>query len=249
MSTTLTIARREFRSYFDSPLAYVVICLGLVLLGVFFFLVGGNFLGGTFWDVGRTSLTKMFEAVPRYLALLIVPVVTMRLLAEEKRSGTLEMLITLPVKDHEVIIGKFLGAWGLVVVLILATALYPILMFVWPWHLGALDSGPVISGYLGLLLYSAAATAIGLLISALTESQFIAFVVTWIVLILLQFVGYLGEAAGPTARNVLYFISFDTRLEPFARGMISTRDVVYFLSITFGCLMAAFRALERRKWA
>lgn len=249
MSTTLTIARREFRSYFDSPLAYVVICLGLVLLGVFFFLVGGNFLGGTFWDVGRTSLTKMFEAVPRYLALLIVPVVTMRLLAEEKRSGTLEMLITLPVKDHEVIIGKFLGAWGLVVVLILATALYPLLMFVWPWHLGALDSGPVISGYLGLLLYSAAATAIGLLISALTESQFIAFVVTWIVLILLQFVGYLGEAAGPTARNILYFISFDTRLEPFARGMISTRDVVYFLSITIGCLMAAFRALERRKWA
>ncbi|AKT41943.1 ABC transporter permease [Chondromyces crocatus] len=249
MSTTLTIAKREFRSYFDSPLAYVVVCLGLVLLGIFFFLVGGNFLGGTFWDVGRASLTKMFEAIPRYLALLIIPVVTMRLLAEEKRSGTLEMLITLPVKDHEVVLGKFIGALGLVLVLIFATALYPILMFVWPWHLGALDTGPVISGYVGLVLYSAAATSIGLLISALTESQFIAFVVTWIVLIVLQFVGLLGDVFGSEVRNILYFISFDTRLEPFARGMISTRDVVFFLSITIGCLMAAFRALERRKWA
>ncbi|MEO7329692.1 MAG: ABC transporter permease subunit, partial [Minicystis sp.] len=121
MSTTLTIAKREFRSSFDSPLAYVVICLGLVLLGTFFF-----FANGGFWQGDRASLTQMFSLIPRGLSLVVVPVLTMRLLAEEKRSGTLEMLITLPVKDHAVILGKFIGAWGLVLVLILATALYPL---------------------------------------------------------------------------------------------------------------------------
>jgi ABC-2 type transport system permease protein len=245
MSTTLTIAKREFRSSFDSPLAYVVICLGLVLLGAFFF-----FANGGFWQGDRASLTQMFSLIPRGLSLVVVPVLTMRLLAEEKRSGTLEMLITLPVKDHAVILGKFIGAWGLVLVLILATALYPLMMFRFPWHLGALDSGPVLSGYLGILLYSAAAVSIGLLISALTDSQVIAFFITWMVLVLLSFLGLLGEnMPASAARDVITFVSFDTRLAPFARGQIITRDIVFFLSITVGCLMASFRALERRKWA
>src|SRR5512140_949718 len=151
MSTTLTIARREFRSNFDSPLAYVVICLGLIMLGFVFF-----YLNGGFWQADRATLQQLFIWAPRGLSFLVIPVVTMRLLAEEKRSGTLEMLITLPVKDHEVILGKFLGAWGLVLTLIASTALYPILMFKWPWDLGPLDMGPVLSGYLGLVLYSAA---------------------------------------------------------------------------------------------
>src|SRR5262252_9021453 len=103
MNPTLTIAKREFRSYFDSPLAYVVICLGLFLLGVFFF-----FAGGGFWQQDRASLAQMFSLAPRGLSLLIVPVLTMGLLAEERRSGTLELLITLPVRDHEVILGKYL---------------------------------------------------------------------------------------------------------------------------------------------
>jgi ABC-2 type transport system permease protein len=245
MSTTLTIAKRELRSYFDSPLAYVVICLGLVLLGAFFF-----FPSGAFWQADRSSLTQIFILAPRGLSLVVVPVLTMRLLAEEKRTGTLEMLITLPVRDHEVILGKFLGAWSLVLILIVASALFPLMMFKFPWHLGALDSGPVLSGYLGLLCYSAATVAMGLLISSLTDSQVIAFFVTWMLLVMLSFMGLLveGMSTGPV-RDVIAFISFDTRLAPFARGQIVTRDIVYFLSIAVGCLMAAFRALERRKWA
>jgi ABC-2 type transport system permease protein len=245
MSTTLTIARRELRSYFDSPLAYVVICLGLVLLGAFFF-----FPGGSFWQNDRSTLTQIFILAPRGLSLVVIPVLTMRLLAEEKRSGTLEMLITLPVKDHEVILGKFLGAWGLVLILIAASGLFPLMMFKFPWHLGALDSGPVLSGYLGLVFYSAAAVAVGLLISALTESQVIAFFLTWILLVLLSFMGMLVEG-GPSSpfRDVISFISFDSRLAPFARGKIVTSDIVYFASVAVGSLMAAFRALERRKWA
>jgi ABC-2 type transport system permease protein len=245
MSTTLTIARREFRSNFDSPLAYVVICLGLIMLGFVFFMLNGGF-----WQADRASLTQLFAQAPRGLSFLVVPVVTMRLIAEERRSGTLEMLITLPVKDHEVILGKFLGAWGLVLLLIASTALYPIMMFQWPWHLGALDPRPVFSGYIGLILFSAAAVSIGLLISSLTESQVIAFFLTWVVLLGLSFLGLMTTGiSSPEARIVFDFVSFDTRLAPFARGMINTRDIVYFLSITVGCLMASFRALERRKWA
>jgi ABC-2 type transport system permease protein len=160
------------------------------------------------------------------------------------------MLITLPVRDHEVILGKFLGAWGLVLVLIASTALYPVMMFWMPWDLGGLDTRTVFSGYLGLLLYSAAAVSIGLLISTLTESQVIAFFITWAALVLLSFLGLANNLVGPgTLRSVIAFIGFDARLAPFARGQIITRDIVYFLSVTVGCLMAAFRALERRKWA
>ena len=245
MWTTWNIAKREFKSNFNSPLAYVVICLSLVLLGVFFFFVWG----GGFWQADRATFNQMFIWAPRGLAMVVVPVITMRLLAEEKRSGTLEMLITLPVRDHEVILGKFVGAWGLVLVLIASTFLYPVMMFMTPWKLGALDMGPVLSGYLGLILFSAAAVSIGLFISALTESQVIAFFVTWVVLLVFSFMGFAVDQLGnPAAREILAYVSFDARLTPFARGMISTRDIVFFVSICFMCLMGSFWALERRKW-
>lgn len=246
MLTTWNIAKREFKANFTSPLAYVVICLSLVLLGIFFFRVWG----GGFWQADRATLAQMFLWAPRGLSLVVVPVVTMRLIAEEKRSGTLEMLITLPVKDHEVILGKFFGAWAMVLVLIVSTALFPLFMFKWPWNLGALDTGPVLSGYFGLILFSAAAVSIGMLISALTESQVIAFFVTWVLLLALTFIGLAIEGIPNTVmREALTYISFDARMAPFARGMINTRDIVFFVSICFGCLMASFWALERRKWA
>ena len=243
MSTTLTIAKRELRSNFNSPLAYIVICLALVMLGGYFFFVQD------FWQLDRATLVGLFDLAPVGLS-VIVPVLTMRVLAEEKRSGTLEMLITLPVRDHEVIIGKFLGVWSLVLILIGATVLFPLMMFKFPWHLGSLDMGPVWSGYLGLVLYSAMAVGIGLLMSSLTESQIIAFLITWAPLMLLGILGRFAKALPAGAgRDVLTFISFDARLAPFARGKIVTSDIVYFVSISLGCLMAAFRALERRKWA
>lgn len=244
MSPMLIIAKREFKSYFDSPLAYVVICLSFLVLGAFFFLVGGGF-----WQVDRASVSRMFELAPLGLAFLVVPVITMRLIAEEKRSGTLEMLITLPVKDSDVIMGKYLGAFGMLMVLVLATAIYPFVMFKWPWNLGPLDTGPVFAGYFGLTLFCATAAAIGLLLSSLTESQSIAFFLTVFALIVLWFTGSLARWVGGTAGNVLNFIAFDSRLSGFSRGLVDTRDVVFFLSVTATCLVVSFRALERRKWA
>ncbi len=239
----MTIAKREFRSYFDSPLAYVVICLTFLLLGLAFFMWGG------FWKVDRASLHQLFQYLPIGLAILIVPVVTMRSMAEERRSGTLEMLITLPVKDSDVILGKYLGALGLVLVLVLATALYPILMFWAPWNLGPLDMGPIWSGYLGLVLFSATSVAIGLLVSSHTESQSIAFFITVFVLAVLWFVGSFAEYVNKEwLANVLMYVSFQSRLDGFSRGLIDTRDVVFFLTVMALALVTSFRALERRRW-
>jgi ABC-2 type transport system permease protein len=244
MSPMLIIAKREFRSYFDSPLAYVVICISFLVLGAFFFLVGGGF-----WQVDKATVSRMFELAPMGLAFLVVPVVTMRLLAEEKRSGTLEMLITLPVRDSDVVLGKYFGALGMVLVLVLSTAVYPIAMFKWPWNLGPLDTGPVFAGYFGLILLCATSVSIGLVLSSLTESQPIAFFLTVFVHVVLFMVGIAGRWWGGSFGNALNFVAFDARLSGFTRGLIDTRDVVYFLSITAVCLVVAFRALERRKWA
>jgi len=244
MSPMLIIAKREFRSYFDSPLAYVVICLSFLVLGAFFFFVGGGF-----WQVDRASVSRMFELAPYGLAFLVVPVITMRLIAEERRSGTLEMLITLPVRDSDVILGKYLGALGMLLVLVLATAIYPLAMFWHPWNLGPLDTGPVLAGYFGLLLFSATTVAIGLLISSLTESQAIAFFITVFVLLALWLLGRVANYMGGAPGTFLNLIAFDTRLSGFWRGLIDTRDVVFFLTVTATCLVVAFRALERRKWA
>jgi ABC-2 type transport system permease protein len=244
MSPMLIIAKREFRSYFDSPIAYIVICLSFLALGLMFF-----FLNGGFWQLDRASVSRLFESAPMGLSFLVVPVVTMRLLAEERRSGTLEMLITLPVKDSDVVLGKYLGALGLVLILVLSTVAYPIMMFKWPWNLGPLDAGPVASGYLGMVLFSCAAVAVGLLISALTESQAVAFFITFFVLGALWLFGDLASKAGGTLAILLNYVSFQSRLSNFWRGLVDSRDVVFFLSVTALSLMVAFRALERRKWA
>lgn len=244
MKSTLAIAGREFRSYFYSPLAYVVICLSMILLGIFFF-----FIRGGFWQVDRASFDRMFQLGALGLCLIIIPALTMRLIAEEKHSGTLEMLISLPVKDSEVIMGKFLGALGLVLVLLLASAMYPLMMFVWPWNLGPLDPGPVLSGYLGLLLLSMAAIAVGLMISSLTSSISVAWIVTFITLLLLYNAAAIGEFVPGMVGDFFRFMSFDTNVQNFARGMIDTRNIIYFLSITGLCLFVAFRSLESRKWS
>ena len=244
MSALTTIAKREFRSYFETPLAYVVICLSFFGLGLMFFMYQGGF-----WQLDRATMQPLFEYVPAGLAMLVVPVVTMRLMAEERRSGTLEMLITLPVKDSDVILGKYIGALGLVLTVVFASALYPIVMFEFPWGLGPLDMGPVISGYVGLFLYASAAVAVGLLISSLSESQAISFFITFFVLGGFWFSGSMADQMSGTFASVLHYVSFQSRMSGFMRGLIDTRDVVFFLSITALSLMISFRALERRKWA
>jgi ABC-2 type transport system permease protein len=242
MSPMLTIAKREFRSYFDAPLAYVVMCLSFLALGLAFFMYA------KYWDLDQATMRQMFAYIPIGLGLLVVPVVTMRLLAEERRSGTLEMLITLPVRDSDVILGKYIGALGLVLTLTIATLVYPLTMFVWPWQLGPLDWGPIWSGYLGMVLFSAAAVAIGLLISSLTTSQAVAFFITFFVFLILWFMGGVAETFPSIVGGPVMYLSLETHVSDFTRGLVALRDVVYFISVAVLALVVAFRALERRKW-
>jgi ABC-2 type transport system permease protein len=245
LKTTWTIARRETRAYFDSLVAYVVIGGSTLGLGIYFFL----YQSGGFWQVDRASMARLFEFMPWALAALVIPLVTMRAIAEEKRSGTLELLITMPVKDSEVILGKYFAAVIMCLVLLLTTLVYPIAMFVWPWHLGALDWGPVMAGYLGLGLFSLAGVAVGMMFSSITESQIIAFFLTAGTLLFFYILGSVVESLHGWTGDVISFISFQSRFLPFARGLIDTRAVLYFLSIAVICLLVSFRSLESRKWS
>lgn len=245
LKTTWTIAARETRAYFDSLVAYVVIGGSTLGLGIYFFLMQS----GGFWQVDRASMGRLFEFLPWALAALVIPLVTMRSIAEEKRSGTLELLITMPVKDSEVVLGKYIAAVVMCLVLLLTTLVYPVALFVWPWHLGALDWGPIFAGYLGLALFSFAGVAVGLMFSSITESQIIAFFLTAGTLLFFYILGSVVESLHGWVGDVISFISFQSRFLPFSRGLIDTRAILYFLSIAVICLLVSFRSLESRKWS
>ena len=238
-----TIFMRELRSYFDSLVAYVVIGLSTLVVGAYFFLYQGGF-----WNVDRATMARMFDSLPFALC-VVIPLVTMSVLADEKRSGTIELLITMPVKDSEVILGKYFAALAMCSILLLATLTYPIAMFKWPWHLGSLDWGPIWSGYFGLFLMCGAGVAIGMWFSSITESNIIAFFSTMLVLLALYAMGYLVEPLRGWVGDSLAFLSLQTRYTPFARGLIDTRNIVYFLSLTTLGLLLSFRSLESRKWS
>src|SRR5579859_6172543 len=155
MRNIFIIARRDLRAQFNSPVAYVVLGGSMLLLGVVFFLIPhiSGVLAGSFWDVDRASMDQMFASLPILMSIFVVPAVTMRSLAAEKGSGTLELLITMPVRDRDVILGKYLASCTVVLVLLAATLLYPFTLFFWPWHLGPLDWGPIWAGYLGCALF------------------------------------------------------------------------------------------------
>ena len=251
MRNILIIARRDLRAQFNSPVAYVIIGGAMLLLGALFFMLprmGGGFFVGSFWELDRATMEELFKFVPLVLSVFVIPAVTMRSLAAEKGSGTLELLITMPVRDSDVILGKYVAACTMTLILLALTLLYPIAMFWWPWHLGQLDWGPVWSGYMGCALFSFAAVALGMMFSSLTESDVIAFFLTTGALFAFYAVGWLTWIPGGLG-DVLGFVSFQTRYEGFARGLIDTRAVLYFLSVATVCLLVSFRSLESRKWS
>jgi ABC-2 type transport system permease protein len=232
----------------------VVIGGTLLLLGVFIFIlphmsVAGVSVGG-FWEIDRATMDEMFTLLPPLLSVLVIPAVTMRSLAAEKGSGTLELLITMPVKDSEVILGKYLAAFATVLILLALTVLYPIAMFWAPWHIGVLDWGPVASGYLGCIFFSGAAIALGLMFSSLTESDVMAFFLTLGTLFVLYAIGpMVSTLSWGALSDAINFVSFQSRYQSFARGLIDTRAVVYFTSVALLSLLVSFRSLESRKWS
>ena len=242
------LAKREISGYLNSAITYIVISTSMVAVGWYFF-----FYKGGFWQVDRASMTRMFDALPLALCFLTIPLFTMRSLSDEKRVGTIELLITMPVKDSEVILGKFIGSLTMVTIQILLLAAYPLVMFSRApfWHLGELDWSPFWVGMLGLFLLSAAGTAIGVMWSSFTESQILSYFATMITLVALYAIGFstVVEFLQGWPGDAIAFVSLHSRFEPFARGLIDSRAVIYFLSLTTLGLVVAFRSLESRKWS
>jgi ABC-2 type transport system permease protein len=238
MQNTLTIAGRQFRGFFNSPVAYIVVCLVMLILGPLFW--------QPFFLMGHASVRQMFSFLGPLLA-FATPAMSMGLIAEERRSGTLELLITMPVREAEVILGKYLASLGLLAVLLFCTLPYPFSV----WTLGNLDWGPVITGYLGIFLEGAALLAIGIAASSFTENQLVAFFASAAICFALAFlVGwFLPFIPTGALTTVAEWLSFDHHIEGMTRGVIDTRDVVYFVSVATFALMLAFRALESRRWS
>jgi len=237
MNRTLVIARREFLSFFNSPVAYIVIALFLLTVGTLFFVLGAFFLRG------EVSMRGFF-GFAHICFLFLGPALTMRMLAEEKRTGTFEMLVTLPVKDAEIVVGKFLAALGVLAVALVFTLPYPISIST----LGALDWGPVVGGYVGLLLLGATYLAIGVLASSWTDHQIVAFVVALIVSFALYILDWGLNFMPGGVVAVLGHLSLQRHFVNIARGVLDSRDVLYFLSIIALALLWSTRTIEARRW-
>lgn len=237
MRNVVAVARRELRAYFDSPIAYIVLVAFLAVAGWMYF--------STLFLLDRADMRPFFSPSPFSPSMLIVilaPAITMRLLAEERKSGTIELLLTMPLRDGEIVLGKFLAAFGLMAVGLLLTLAYPITV---AW-LGELDWGPVVAGYVGMLLFSASLLAIGVLCSAMTENQIVAFIVAFLISAVLYYVYWLQFFVPPLLSPFVEFLSVSFHLDNLARGVIDSRDVFFYLSLTAAALLLATRTLGRR---
>ena len=231
----LPIYKREIKSYFNSPIAYVVIVVFLAILGWFF--TSNLFL------MNVASMRIVFELVP-LIFLFFVPAITMRLLAEEKKSGTLELLTTKPVRDIEIVLGKFFAAWTLLAAALAPTLIYLITIV----SLGKVDLGPVFSGYFGLFLMGGVYIAVGLLASSLTENQIIAFILSFLMVFVLFILDKILMYVPDALASTIEVLAIDYHFSNIVRGVIDSRNVIYFGSLLGFCLFLATVSLQRRKW-
>lgn len=238
MHKVAVIARRELASYFNAPVAYIVIVTFLLVAGWMFF--------SALFLMGRADLRSLFAPSPfsaSMLLVIIAPAVTMRLIAEERKTGTIELISTMPVRKWQIVLGKFAAAYALLAVAILSTVVYAITVAA----VGDLDWGPVVAGYFGMLLFAGALTAIGLLCSTLTQNQIVAFIVGFIVCAALYFVYWLQFFMPAGVAPLVEFVSVSSHLESMARGVIDTRNVIYYLSLITVALFVATRVLSRQR--
>ncbi|MDH4229118.1 MAG: ABC transporter permease [Nitrospirota bacterium] len=235
MTGAYAIFRREFAAYFGQPVAYVVITAYLLICGWFF--------ASTLFLEGQATVRTYFEAAP-LLLVFFAPAIAMRLLADEWRSGTMELLITLPVRDMDVVLGKYLAALAVFMVAQGVTLLYPLTAGL----LGNVDGGQVVSAYIGMLLLGGTYLAVGLWASAVTASQVVAFILGFFVCFVLFLLGKVVALAPAPLVPLAEAIAVDTHFANLARGVVDSRDVLYFLSLIALCLLGAVSTLEGRKW-
>lgn len=236
MKAALTIAERELKTYFLSPVGYVVIAGFLLLASYLFYL--------PLVVMGEPSMRHWTYNIVIIL-IILVPALTMRLIAEERRTGTVEVLSTSPVTDSQIVVGKFLGCLGFYAAMLALTFTYPIILT----RLGKPEMGPILASYLGLFLFGASFVAIGLLASALSKSQVVGFVTAFVVLLFLFLIEWMAQAGGTGWLTTLVrYIGIQQHLENFGKGIIDTKDVIYYLSVVTLCLLLSVRAMQAWKW-
>jgi ABC-2 type transport system permease protein len=234
-SNIKTIFTKELRSFFNSAVAYVVIVVFLSIVGWFF--TSNLFL------MNIASMRLFFELTP-LIFLFVIPAITMRLLAEEKKSGTIELLSTKPLNDVEIVLGKFLSAWALIALALVPSLIYYITIV----SLGSLDHGPVIGGYIGLLLMAGVYVSIGIFASSITDNQIIAFIVGFLIIFFFFIIDKVLIYLPDFSSGILEFLGVDFHYSNIARGVIDSRDIMYFLSLLGFMLYLSVVSLERRKW-
>lgn len=241
MQRTISIAKREFFAYFNSPIAYIVLSVFLLAVGIMFFIMSGFFVAN------EASMRGFFNAFhhPMFPVLpLFAGAVTMRLVAEEKRQGTFEILMTLPVRDGEVVMGKYLASLMFLGAVLIMTLGYPITVSM----AADLDWGPILGGYLGLVLLGGAYLAIGLLSTSVTEHQIIAFFTAIVISFFFYYVSYSSVFLPSGLASLVQYISFTYHFNNLARGVVDSRDVLFFLSIIAAALLGAVLSLKARRW-
>jgi ABC-2 type transport system permease protein len=258
MRNFLAVYSKEMRSYFVSPVAYVIAGVFLFLSGYLFrnILMQFNMLclqlgqraqqmGGQMPALNLNEMVVVqFFAVMDFIWLLIVPMLTMRLYAEEKKTGTIELLMTAPISSVEVLLGKFFACFSLYSIIVSLTMVYFVILEAY----GSPDWGPIFSGYLGYFFLGATFISVGILASALTENQIVAVLLSFGILLLFWLIDWSASFAGPTAAKILQYMSFIEHLEDFQRGVIDSKDVVFYLSFSFFCLFLTTRVVESRRW-
>jgi ABC-2 type transport system permease protein len=233
MSNVLPIFKKEMRSYFTSPVAYIVMTVFLLITGYFF--------ANSLFLIGQASLRNVFSIIP-FVFTFFVPALTMRLLAEERKTGTFELLVTMPVSNVEVVFGKYLASAALLTISILFTLTYAFTV----GALGDVDVGVIFSGYVGLVLLGAGYVAIGIFASSLTENQIVAFILSFVIIFALSMVDKLLMFVPASLASIFEYLSAEYHFNNIARGVVDTRDLVYYASLIVLGLYFSSRALQRR---
>jgi ABC-2 type transport system permease protein len=237
MHAIWVITKKEFNSFFDSLVSYIFIVVFLGISGFFTWMLGSDI-----FLIGQATLQPFFS-IAYFTLFFFIPALTMRMVAEEKRIGTLELLLTKAVSDWQVILGKFLACLILIAVALALTLPY----YISVWALGPIDHGAVLCGYFGMLLMSMAYIAIGLFASSITSNQIVAFLLALLIgVFFLIIFDVLSNSFTGTIGQLLNYFSMSTHFDSISRGVIDSRDLLYFLSITFLGLMLAETSLSKR---
>lgn len=253
MTNIWVIARRELNSYFSSPIAYIVMAMFAVIFGYFFYAATALFVdysarsmmqpGAPPMNMNDFIIRPLLSNVS-VIILFLMPMITMRLFAEEKRSGTIELLLTSPLRDIEIILGKWLAALMLYLCLLLISSLNLLFLF----RYGQPDWRALLVGYLGLILLGAAFLGLGSFLSTLTKNQIVAASLTFGVFLMLWVLDWVSSFSQGTGGKIASYLSITTHFEQFSKGVLDLKDVVYYLSVIFLGVFLTARSMESLRW-